>query len=85
MQLTNKEVFVKHQKAPTPPPPLFEGVLTFLYMPMYWKITAFGHFWATSGILKCQKAHLQTKTFHMTLFPCLYDHLLQRYSLEKNR
>ena len=34
---------------------------------------------------KCQKAHLQAKTFHMSLFPGLYDHPLQRYSLEKNR
>ena len=32
-----------------------------------------------------QKAHLQAKTFHMSLFPGLYDHSLQRYSLEKNR
>ena len=33
----------------------------------------------------CQKAHLQANTFHMSLFPGLYDHSLQRYSLEKNR
>ena len=33
----------------------------------------------------CQKAHLHAKTFHMSLFPGLYDHPLQRYSLEKNR
>ena len=33
----------------------------------------------------CQKAHLQVKTFHMSLFTGLYDHPLQRYSLEKNR
>ena len=31
----------------------------------------------------CQKAHLQAKTFHMSLFRGLYDHPLQRYSLEK--
>ena len=56
----NKEVFVKHEKAPTTP--RFEGVLTISYMPMFWKITAFVHFWPTSGIRKCQKAHLQAKT-----------------------
>ena len=32
---------------------------------------------------KCQKAHLQAKTFHMNLRPGLYDHPLQIYSLEK--
>ena len=30
----------------------------------------------------CQKAHLQARTFHMSLFPGLYDHPLQRNSLE---
>ena len=30
-----------------------------------------------------QKAYLQAKTFHMSIVPGLYDHLLQRNSLEK--
>ena len=50
---------------------------------MFCNITAFGHFRTTSGGRKCQKAHLHTKTFHLDLFTCFYDHLLQRYSLEK--
>ena len=45
-------------------------------------LSDFGHFrWpnlAESG-RNCQKA----KTFHMSLFPGLYGHLLQRNSLEK--
>ena len=32
----------------------------------------------------CQKTHLQTKPFHMSIFPGLYDHPLQRNSLEKH-
>ena len=43
----------------------------------------FGHFWPTSGGRNCQKAHLHTKTFHLSLFTCRYDHRLQRNSLEK--
>ena len=50
---------------------------------MLWKITFLGHFWPTSGIRKCQKAHLHTNNIHLNLFPGLYDHPLQRYSLEK--
>ena len=52
------------------------------------KNRCFRTFWrnsAISGGQNCQKAHLQAKTFHMSLFPGLYDHPLQRYSLEKNR
>ena len=36
-----------------------------------------------SGGWKCRKAHLHTNTFHLNLFPGLYDHPLQGYSLEK--
>ena len=79
--MKNKEVFVKHEKAPTAP--RFEGVLTISHMPMFWKIKACGHFWPTSGGRKCQKAHLHTITFHLNLFKCLYDHPLQKNSLEK--
>ena len=53
---------MKHEKAPTAP--RFEGVLTISYMPMFWKIKAFGQFWTTSGGRNCQKAHLYAKTFH---------------------
>ena len=52
----NKEVFVKHEKAPTAP--RFEGVLTISYMPVFWKFKAFGQFWPTSGGRNCQTAHL---------------------------
>ena len=76
----NKEVFVKHEKAPTAP--RFEGVMTISYMPMFWKITAFGHFWSNSGSRKCHKAHLHTNTIHLNLFPGLYYRPLERYSLE---
>ena len=62
-----------------------------LEKPMFRKTAIFGHFGqirpfsvAESG-QNCQKAHLQAKTFHMSLCPGLYDHSLQRYSLEKNR
>ena len=83
----NKEVFVKHEKAPTAP--RFEGVMTISFMPMFWKITAFGYFWPTSGSRKCQKAHIHTKTIHLNLFSGLYDRPLEIYSLEsyvsKNR
>ena len=58
---------------------------------MFRKTANFGHFGqirpfpvAESG-QNFQKAHLQAKTFHMSLFPGLYDHPLQKYSLEKNR
>ena len=72
---------MKHEKAPTAP--RFVGVLTISYMAMFWKIQDFGHFWPTSGGRNCQKAHLHTKTFHLNLFTCLYDHRLQRNRLEK--
>ena len=77
----NKEVFVKHEKAPTAP--RFEGVLAISYMPMFWKNQSFGAFSAISGGRKCQKAHLHTKTFHLNLFTCLYDHKLHWNNLEK--
>ena len=72
---------MKHEKAPTAPQ--FEGVLTISYMPLFWKFKAFGQFWPTSVGRNCQKSHLYAKTFHMSLFPGLYDHSLQRYSLDK--
>ena len=53
------------------------------FMPMCWNITAFGHFRQTSDGRKLTKTHLHTKTFHLNLFTCLYDHMLQRYSLGK--
>ena len=65
----NKEVFVKHEKAPTAPQ--FEGVFTISYMPVFWKFKAFGQFWPTSGGRNCQKEHIYAKTFHMSLFPGL--------------
>ena len=52
------------------------------------KNRCFWTFWPNSAIFggqNCQKAHLNAKTFHMSQFPVLYDHPLQRYSLEKNR
>ena len=73
---------MKHEKAPTAS--RLEGVLTISYMPMFLKVKAFGHFRPTSGGRKCQKAHLHAKTFHMSLFQGLYDHPLQRNSLEKH-
>ena len=73
---------MKHEKAPTAP--RFEGVMTISYIPMFWKITAFGHFWPTSGSRKCQKTHLHTKTIHLNLFPGLYDRSLGKYSLESS-
>ena len=74
---------MKHEKAPTAP--RFEWVLTISYMPLFWKFKAFGQFWPTSVGRNCQKAHLYAKTFHMSLFPGLYDHPLQRNSLEKHK
>ena len=60
--------------------PRFEMVLTISFMSMFWKIQ---YFWPTSGGRNSQKAHLHTKTFHLNLFTCLYDHWLQRYSPER--
>ena len=75
----NKEVFVKHEKAPTAP--RFQGVFTNSNMPMFRKqplflviLANFGHFQWSNLAKKCQKAHLQAITFHMSLFPGLYDH-----------
>ena len=62
-----------------------------LEKPMFRKTANFGHFGqirpfpVTESGQNCQKAHLQVKTFHMSLFPGLYDYSLQSYSLEKNR
>ena len=53
------------------------------------KNCCFWIFWPHSAISgariwpKLSIAHLQAKTFHMNQFPGLYDHPLQRYSLEK--
>ena len=63
-----------------------QGVFTNSYMPMLKKTAVFGHFGQFRPFRiwqKCQKAHLQAITFHMSLFPGLYDHPLQRHSLEK--
>ena len=56
---------------------------------MFRKTADFGHFGqfrpfpvAEPG-RNCQKAHLQAKTFQISLFPGLYNHSLQSYSLEK--
>ena len=40
--LINKEVFVKHEKAPTAP--RFQRVFTISFMPMFRKTAVFGHF-----------------------------------------
>ena len=41
----NKEVFVKHEKAPNAtPPPDSKGVFTKFYMPMFRKTAVFGQF-----------------------------------------
>ena len=72
----NKEVFVKHEKAPT------EWILTISQMPMFGKsqpLGIIGHF----SVTEYQKAHLHTKTIHLIIFPGLYNHPLQRYSVEK--
>ena len=78
---------MKHEKAPTAP--RFQGVFTFSYMLMFRKTAVFRHFGqfrpfqvAEPGRTR-QKAHLQAKTFHMSIFPDLYDHPLQRNNLEK--
>ena len=49
-------------------------------MLIFWPISAIfrGRIWP-----KLSKAHLQAKTVYMSLFPGLYDHSLQRNSLEK--
>ena len=62
-----KEVFVKHEKAPTAP--RFEGVLNISYMIMFGKtlssiLAKFCHF---SGGRNCQKAHLHIKIFDLNL------------------
>ena len=93
----NNEVFVKHQRhqnhsferfprslrpsvtTKQPENPVFRKTAVFLCSDQIRPIPV-----AESG-QKLQKAHLQAKTFHMSLFPRLYDHPLQRYSLEKNR
>ena len=77
----NKEVFVKHEKALSAP--WIEGVLTNLFIPMFWKITTLGHFRSTPGGRKCQKAHLHAKTFQLHPLPCFYAHPSQRNSLDK--
>ena len=74
-------------------PGLFDHSLqrNSLEKPMFRKTAICGHFGrirpfpVTEPGRNCQKAHLQAKTFHMSLFPGLYDHSLQSYSLEKNR
>ena len=67
---------MKHEKAPTTP--RFEGVLTISYMPMFWKIKAFGHFWPSPVGRKFPNAHPHINTFHLNLFTCLFDHPLQK-------
>ena len=62
--------------------PIRRGIDYFVYARV-WKFKAFGQFWPTSGGRNCQKAHLYAKTFFMSLFPGLYDHPLQRNSVEK--
>ena len=85
--IRNKEVFVKHEKAPTVLQ--IQGVFTLSYMPMFKKKRCFEHFGQIRPFPVAepgqngQKAHLQVKTFHMSLFQGLYDHPLQRNSLEK--
>ena len=73
-------------------PGLYDHLLqrNSLETPMFRKTAIFGHFCQIrpfpvieSG-QNCQKAHLLAKTFHMSLFPGLYDHPLQRYSLENH-
>ena len=61
-QFVNKEVFVKHEKAPTAP--RFLGVFTISYMPMFRKtavyrlfLANFGHFQWTN-LAKTVKRHL---------------------------
>ena len=81
---------MKHEKAPNAPtpPPRFQGVLTISYVPMFWKIKAFGHFGQIRPfpVVKSgqngQREKLN-KTFHMSLFRGQYYHPLQRNSPEK--
>ena len=63
-------------------PPIRMGIDYLIYA-LVLEIQSYGQFWPTSVGRNCQKAHLYAKTFHMSLFPGLYDHPLQRYSLEK--
>ena len=72
---------MKHEKAPTAP--RFEGGIDYLVYAHGLENHSFRAIWPTSSGQNCHKAHLQAKTFHMSLFPGLYDHPLQRNSLEK--
>ena len=67
----NSEVFVKHGMARTAP--RFKRVLTISYMTMFGKSQPLGAFAKFSQFLvagsgrNCQKAHLHTNTFHLSL------------------
>ena len=65
-----------------PPPPIPRGsdFLVYAHVLENQSFCAFRPNSAISGGQNCQKA-----TYEMSLFPGLYDHPLQRYSLEKNR
>ena len=65
----NKEVFVKHEQAPTAPK--LEGVWVFVYFKyIFYENRFFGQFYnSRSGVFdrNGRKAHLRTKTFHLSL------------------
>ena len=65
-------------------PPIRMGI-DYLVYALVLEIQSYGQFWPTSVGRNCHKAHLYAKTFHMSLFPGLYDHPLQRNSQEKHK
>ena len=76
---------MKHEKAPTTLPPHSKGFCYLVYAHVSKK--HFGQirpFPVAESGQNCQKAHLQAKTFHLSLFTSLYDHPLQRKNLESS-
>ena len=55
--MLNKEVFVKHEKAPTAP--RFEGVLTISYMPVFGNSKLLGNF-GQPPVAATVKRHIYT-------------------------
>ena len=87
MCLNDKEVFVKHEKAPTSPDRRGNEYLVYADVlheksQLFSILAKFDHFPVAKSGQNCKKAHLHVKTFHMSLFLGLYDHRLKRNSLE---
>ena len=73
--------YLWNTKRPQPPPDS-KGYWLSRICPCFGNSKLLGNFGQSGGRI-CQMAHLYAKTFHMSLFPGLYDHPLQRNSLEK--